>query len=182
MIIEEYASQYIGKLKNLSEKKKIILGLCNLVRQEGCVHQFDNLYNETLATDYDKILSDLFSYVQGKPTALMDKKFIASLAPDTDDYPENEGTIAQNAFGALYYLYAYVADKKDSDFFQSLEKSFESVDALKYENGTEEEENEYFTNEAKNLQDLLDEVDKSITDTFADINPLLVLSRKLSLV
>ncbi|WP_152542638.1 hypothetical protein [Erwinia mallotivora] len=155
MIIEQYASDYLGSLSQLSGEKKLVIGLCNLARHIKSVQQFDGFYNESLSDEFTKILKGFLDCTQGVKSTLVGKDYIQSVAPDTDDYPDTEGTIAQNAFGAAYYLHSYFVSNENQDFLQSLDKSFESTDALKYDKGTTEEEDEYFSLEANKLERIL---------------------------
>lgn len=180
MILEQYTSHFINKLKGLSERDKILVALCNLQRHLPCVERFDKYYNENLSKDFRASLSNLVDYLAGAEIDLAALKKSAMRGPDSDDYPETEGSIAQNAFGALYYLCKYINDKKDEDFLRSIDKAFESTDALKYDEGTQEEE-QYFSEEARNLEELTEKLIQSPSSTIENINTLLIFAQKNSL-
>ncbi|KEA53654.1 hypothetical protein DT73_04755 [Mangrovibacter sp. MFB070] len=181
MILDKYTSQFIVRLKGLSEREKVIVALCNLYRQLPCVEQFDSFYNENLSDAFRASLSSLTDYLSGIPVDLLGVNKIAMLGPDSDEYPEPEGSIAQNAFGALYYLCKYIGSRNDEDFLQSLDKAFESTDVLKYDEGSEEEESHYFSEEAQNLEDLMDKVTQSPISTEENIKNLLIYAQKNSI-
>lgn len=181
MILDKYIPQYINILKGFSEREKIIVALCNLQRQVICVEKFDKYYNENLSSDFRASLDRLVNYLSGASIDLEGVKKTAMLGPDSDDYPETEGSIAQNAFGALYYLCKYISSKNDMDLFQSLDKSFESTDALKYDEGTQEEEDEYFGEEATNLELLIEKVKQSPTESIENIKDLMVFAQQKSI-
>jgi len=102
MILDKDIPQYINLLKGFSKRKKIILALCNLQRQVICVEKFDKYYNENLLCDFRASLDRLVNYLSGASIVLEEVKKKAVLGPDSDDYPETEGSVAPNAFGALY--------------------------------------------------------------------------------
>lgn len=181
MILDKYTSRFIGRLTGLSDREKVIVALCNLHRQLPCVEQFDSFYNENLSGEFRTSLSTLAEYLSGTSVDLVSEKKTAMLGPDSDDYPETEGSLAQNAFGALYYLCEFIGSRNDTDFLQSLDKAFESIDALKYDEGTEEEENHYFSEEAQNLEDLMDKVIQGPSSTTENIKSLLTYARKKSI-
>lgn len=181
MIIEQYASDYIGNLNQLSDEQKLVFGLCNLARHIKSVRQFDDFYNESLSDEFTKILNSFLDCIHGVKPTLIRKEDIQSIAPDTNDYPDTEGTIAQNAFGAAYYLYSYLSSKKNKDFLQSLDKSFESTDALKYDEGTSEEESEYFSLEAKKIKKILDKVKNINSFSLSQVEELIDFSKTVPL-
>ncbi|MCX8959103.1 hypothetical protein EHW65_18255 [Erwinia psidii] len=181
MIIEQYASDYLGNLNQLSDEKKLVIGLCNLARHMKSVQQFDGFYNESLSDEFTKILKGFLDYIQGVKSTLVGKDYIQSVAPDTDDYPDTEGTIAQNAFGAAYYLHSYLVSNDNQDFLRSLDKAFESTDALKYDKGTTEEEDEYFSLEAKKLEKILFEVKNTDSFPLSSIEELMNFARTVPL-
>jgi hypothetical protein len=181
MILDKYIPQYINILKGFSEREKIILALCNLQRQVICVEKFDKYYNENLSSDFRASLDRLVNSLSDSSIDLEDVKKTAMRGPDSDDYPETEGSIAQNAFGALYYLCKFISSKNDMDLFQSLDKSFESTDALKYDEGTQEEEDQYFGEEARNLELLIEKIKQSPTGSIENIKDLMVFAQKESI-
>jgi hypothetical protein len=181
MILDKYISQNINILKGFSERDKIIVALCNLQRQVICVEKFDKYYDENLSSDFRASLDNLVNYLSGSSIDLEYVKKTAMLGPDSDDYPEIEGSVAQNAFGALYYLCKYISSKNDMDLLQSLDKSFESTGALKYDEGTQEEEDEYFGEEATNLELLIEKVKQSPTASIEDIKDLMVFAQQKSI-
>ena len=67
------------------------------------------------------------------------------------------------------------------DLFQSFDKSFESTDAIKYDEGTQEEEDEYFAEEAANLELLIEKVKQSPTNSIDNIKDLMVFAQKKSI-
>lgn len=181
MILDKYTSQYINILKEFSVREKIIVALCNLQRQMICVEKFDEFYNENLSSDFRTSLNSLVNYLSDASIDLEEVKKTAMCGPDTDDYPETEGTVAQNACGSLYYLYTFLSSKDDIDLLQSIDKCFESADAINYDEGTQEEEDRYFAEEARNLKLLIERVKQSPTESIENIRDLLIFAQEKSI-
>ncbi|MGK9175120.1 hypothetical protein KXR87_18205 [Yokenella regensburgei] len=181
MILDKYIPQYISVLKGFSEREKILVALCNLQRHEVCVEKFDKIYNENLSNDFRASLDRLVNYLSGAHLDLESLKKIAMCGPDSDDYQQIEGSIAQNAFGALYFLCNYITSKNDMDLLQSIDKSFESMDVLNYDKGTPEEEEQYFNDEGRNLGLLIEKIRKSPSETHEDIKNLMVFAQAKSI-
>ena len=176
MILRKYTSTFLSILTGLSEREKTIIALCNLFRHLPCVQKFDAFYKENLSDDYAFCLTRLKDYLSGIAVDLEDIKKMAIRAPDSDDYPETEGSIALNAFGALYYLCKFIESKNDKDFLQSIDKSFESTDALQY-NERDLEEDCYFLEEAKKLKNILEKVIQNPTTTTSEINSIVTYAQ-----
>lgn len=181
MVINKYLTQHIPTLKGISDREKCIVALCNLQRHEICVARFDQFYNENLSSDFRASLNVLVEFLCGADIDLQAVQKTALRGPDSDDYPHIEGSLAQNAFGALYYLCKYMSSKNDKNFLQSLDKSFESIDALKYDEGTQEEQDNYFSEEGRVLESLINNTIRGPSATIENIKHLMLLAQLKSI-
>jgi hypothetical protein len=134
VIINTYGKDAVALIKHLSNTEKAVLGLCFLQIQEPLVKSFDSVYDENLLAIYLSFMQEGIDAILGNNTQIKQIiDIIERSIPDTDKYGLPEGVYAQNALIGSCYFFSFILSNDSNDILTSIEKYFESVDAIIYE-------------------------------------------------
>ena len=94
---------------------------------------FDRVYGENLYEIFSCKIDEAFNFLSNKH---FDYHFLQeslqeleSLTPDSENYPETQGVLAQNAIIALCYCYDYMITNDSEMIYHSLGKLYETIDS-----------------------------------------------------
>lgn len=168
-ILDQYGKELKNQISKISFIKKIGFGYLLLKDQKVFLERFDKLYRKSLTKEFLPLVEIVLHYAGNENSVELDKtiKKSYSLTPDTEEYGETEGTIAQNAFLSLVYSLEFIKKHDDDDLWQSIEKKLESIDSINMDSDSPEEDHIIFTKELVHLQDLASQVE-SIKDDNSD--------------
>ena len=124
---------YEGKIVALQITHQLLLGLAYTLRYKNAVWAFDKFYNEEVYQYFQSKLDEAFDSI----IAVCDSQKIKStieelekLTPDSEDYPEIQGHLAQNGIISLQICWEYMQTRKSSDIVAILNFALESMDAI----------------------------------------------------
>ena len=117
MIIESYKEN----IRKLSIDKQLLLGLCYVDRHQQIVQEFDDFYNENISEQYNKKLDDIYNNLLGKFAVSSDIqkciKDLEEIIPDSEDYPDIQCPLTQNAIIMLIYCYKFLLESQTESIF-----------------------------------------------------------------
>ncbi|ECK9470723.1 hypothetical protein CFSAN000657_14300 [Salmonella enterica subsp. enterica serovar Wein str. CFSAN000657] len=158
MILDEYCAVEIDEIAKLSFIQKMVLGVCFLQRQAPGVKKFDVLYQTDLSSFFLACIGKYKKVIEAENDVLINEKFISEIEkniPDTESYGELEGSLAQNAMIALYYMALFITEMDDGNLYFSLDKLLDSVDIKNQDATIVEDDILIFNNERIILSELL---------------------------
>lgn len=173
-MITNHGKKFIDGFANIPKDHQISILVCYLARQEQLVNNFDKAYNENLSKVFVFSIDvcEKFSIGSGdinETRAALST--IESITPDTNDYGDIEGVLAQNAFISLSYGIEFICNLTQDDFLNAIEKVLESVDVLSYSKDENYDEEKEIGREIKVLESMLCALqnEKSITSHVLDV-------------
>ena len=128
------SDSYARKIKKLSAKKLLLLGLCYTERSEKLVEEFDEFYHESLSQHFTNKLSKAYDYLLNNQPVTEETKEesreLEKVLPDSEDYPEMQGGLALNGLSMLCYCYRFLLTGQPENIIYILNLAFEIMDAI----------------------------------------------------
>lgn len=154
--IEEYSPKVYKQIEKLDLFQKKLFAVSSVGRCKVLVASFDEEYDEKRAEIFNNAVQAALESLlpTEKKIDSLDKK-IAALekhVPDTEEFGETEGTLAQNSFIAVVYAYTFLKDGKKESFDDCIDKVLENLDTIHYDEDEDYDEEEVFTEESQILE------------------------------
>ncbi|WP_158301107.1 hypothetical protein [Janthinobacterium sp. BJB426] len=135
LLINKYGQHTIDAAARLSQRENVAILINFIKRQAPLMEQFDVRYGENrsryflnmveLSLNVEACFQD--EQVWGDMLATLDSEI-----PDSEEFGDIEGDLAQNALISASYAIQYMQYGKLADFCASAEKVLETVDVLHY--------------------------------------------------
>ena len=129
-------SFYKQKIFNLQKTHQLLLGLAYALRYKNAVRAFDKFYDEEAYQYFAQKLDEAFDSITAVPDSQKIQTVIEELeklTPDSDDYPEIQGALAQNGIITLQLCWQYMLTWQGSDIVAILNFALETMDAIGHE-------------------------------------------------
>lgn len=127
---------YVKKINDLSQEKQLLLGLCYVERHQQVVREFDKYYKEELFKLFKKKSENAIDLILNESFDFKDMqesfKEIEEMTPDTDDYPDTQGSLAQNAFVMMLHCYQFILTSNTEDIIAALNILEYTIDVINY--------------------------------------------------
>jgi uncharacterized protein YjaG (DUF416 family) len=154
--IKEYNPEVYKQVEKLDSFQKKVFAVSSVGRCKQLVASFDETYDENRSEIFNDVVKTLLEDLlpAEKNIGSIDK-IIASLkknVPDTEEFGDTEGTVAQNAFLAAVYACSFLKDGKKESFNYCLDKVLENIDTIHYDRNEDYDEEGVFTEESHILE------------------------------
>jgi hypothetical protein len=151
----KYDDKIISRILQLDKKKKCILALSEIKRQEKVITLFDKTYKQNLCIVFDEYVKVGINLIKNvdRVNIFNITSTLENFIPDTNDYGEIEGVFAQNGIISLMYFFEFYNSDDDINFMRSISKVIETVDSENYDKNSDYNEEKIMKNELKILSD-----------------------------
>ena len=115
-------NKIISRILQLDKKKKCILILSEIKRQEKVIAIFDKIYTENLCDVFNTYINIGSNLIKDTDTTNISNimSVLENLIPDTDEYSEIEGTFAQNGIISLVYFFKFYNSEDNNNLIHSM--------------------------------------------------------------